>query len=209
VLAQDIIEDCEKTLQDPSNARWSLAELLSWLNEGQRVIAKYKPNAYVKTVSHALSAGTKQALPADAIFLLDVIRNSDSVGSRSVRQTQREELDSVTPDWHSTPTAQVVQHFTYDRYDPLTFYVSPSNDGTGSLEILYAAIPTEVDDPLDAIDIPEFYRAPLVDYVLSRCFMKDAEDAANREMAAVFNNNFMQGLALLAQNEQNNPPSAG
>ncbi len=209
MLAQDIIEDCEKTLQDPSNARWSLAELLSWLNEGQRTIVKNKPNAYALTVDHSLVSGTYQTMPVDGIQLLDVIRNSDVAGGRVARQASREELDGVDPNWHTATSTQAITQYTYTAYDPLSFYVYPPNDGTGSVVLLYSAIPPEVDDPLDAISIPDFYRGPLVDYVLYRCFQKDAEDASNLQLAQSHFTQFMQGLALLAASEQINPPSMG
>lgn len=209
MLAQEIIDDCEKTLQDPSNARWSLDELLSWLNEGQRVIVKNKPNAYSLTAALPLSSGTYQSMPADAIQLLDVIRNS-STSTRIVRQTTREELDAINPSWHDPANAaEEVDHFTYTDYEPLSFYVQPPNDGNGQLEILYSAIPPEVNDPIDTMSVPDFYRSALVDYVLYRCFLKDSEDAANRAMAETFYGQFMSGLALLAQNETDKPPFMG
>lgn len=208
MLAQDIIEDCEKTLQDPANARWSLDELLSWLNEGQRVIVKNKPNAFSLTTTQLLVPGTYQSMPSDAIQLLDIIRNN-STSQRVVRQTTREELDAVDPNWHTNNPNLEVDHFTYTDYEPLKFYVQPPNDGDGAVEILYSAIPPTVDDPLDPLSIPDFYRAPLVDYTLYRCFLKDSEDAANKAMAETFYGQFMTGLALLSQNEVDKPPFMG
>jgi len=209
VLAQVIIDEVEQTLQDPGNVRWSLAELLSHLSEAQRVIVKNKPNACSRTVDHTLSTGTRQAMPTDAIQLLDVIRNSTSTGSKVIRQTAREELDGVDPDWHAMTATQAVTQFTYDDYDPLAFYTYPPNNGTGSVVLLYSALPPEVDDPLDTMSVPDFYRAPLVDYVLYRAYQKDSEDASNQSMASMFYDQFMKGLALLASSEQTNPPAVG
>ena len=76
-------------------------------------------------------------------------------------------------------------------------------------QLLYSAIPPEVDDPLDTLSVPDFYRAPLVDYVLYRAYQKDSEDASNQSMASMFYDQFMKGLALLASSEQTNPPAIG
>ncbi len=209
MLAQVIINEVEQTLQDPANIRWSLSELLSHLSEAQRVIVKNKPNAYSLTTDKALTTGTRQTLPTDAVALLDVIRNSDAKGSRVIRQTSREDLDGVNPWWHATTAEVTVTQFTYDDYDPLAFYVYPPNDGTGSVVILYSALPPDVDDPLDTMSIPDFYRAPLVDYVLYRAYQKDSEDASNQSLASMFFNQFMQGMSIMAATEQTHPPAVG
>jgi hypothetical protein len=209
VIAQTIIDECELVLQDQGNIRWSMDELLTYISEAQRVIIKAKPNAYALTQEINLVVGTRQTLPADGVQLLDIIRNSDAMGGKAVRQTAREDLDGVNPDWHSDNASSISTQFTYDTYDPLAFYVYPPSDGLGTLVALYSAIPPPVDDSIDAVSIPDFYQANLVDYTLYRCYQKDAEDAANMQLAQMFYQQFISGLSLIAQTEDNFPPAVG
>ena len=84
-------------LQDVSNIRWPLPELLDWLNDGQREIVLKKPNASIKNEPFVLAVGTKQTLPADGVQLIDVVRN---LPGTAIRIVSREILDAQLPDWH-------------------------------------------------------------------------------------------------------------
>mgnify|MGYP003685327521 FL=1 len=44
ILSNDIISRAQTVLQDTSAARWTAAELLLWLNDGQREICLLKPS---------------------------------------------------------------------------------------------------------------------------------------------------------------------
>lgn len=92
-------------LQDPTNIRWPLPELLNWLNDGQREVVLRKPNASVRNAPLVMVAGTKQSIPADGVQLLDVVRN---LPGSAIRIVDREILDAQLPDWHiATASSQV------------------------------------------------------------------------------------------------------
>lgn len=53
-IAQDVIDDARRLINDElgsavSGVRWSDAELLDWITDGQYEMAKFKPEALVKT----------------------------------------------------------------------------------------------------------------------------------------------------------------
>ena len=66
ITAQSVIRRCVETLQDPTSIRWPVAELVRYLNDGQREVALYRPDSLVTSATLTCVAGTKQALPAGA-----------------------------------------------------------------------------------------------------------------------------------------------
>ena len=171
-------------LQDTTNIRWTKAELLNYLSDAQREVCFLKPDAHAKTATLTLTADTKQAIPADGVTLIDVVRNMTGT-KRAPRAVTREILDAQIPGWHSSTPAAEVQHFTFDPQNQKIFYVYPPNTGTGSLEIVYAASPVELTDGA-TLAIDDVWMPALVNYVMYRCYSKDAEYAANAQLAAAY-----------------------
>jgi hypothetical protein len=207
ILASAIVDKAEVILQDTTNVRWTADELLGWLNDAQREIALIKPDASVKTVAVQLVAGTKQTLGSgttgDAIMLLKVIRNMGTSGTtagNAIRVVSGEILDAQRPAWHTeTPVAAAV-HFVYDPRNPKQFYVYPPNTGTGYVEVMYAASPTNVATLASTISVDDVFSNAILDYVLYRAYSKDVEYAGNADRAV---KHFMAFQASLGVNSAN------
>lgn len=210
ITVSSVLARCAVLLQDPTNIRWPQAELLEWLNDGQREIALYKPNAFVKNQSKHLSAGTKQSLPNDGVSLLDVVRNMGADGTtpgNAIRAVAREILDSQTPGWHASAAAVAAKHFVYSVLDPKHFYVYPPNDGTGHVEIIYVAAPADA-TLQSTITLDDIFVTALVNYVMYRAYSKDAEFAANAAAAQAYYQAFQGNLAGKAGAEAASNPNA-
>lgn len=191
MYTKDIVDRARIVLNDADGIRWLDAEMLKWINDGQRVIALVRPDSCVANASLALAAGTKQALPTDGLRLLDVVRNLTAAGggARAVRHVDRDVLDTQNPDWHSEAGASTIKNFIYDNRDPKTFYVYPPAEASTKVEIVYSKNPTDVtavastgSDAL--ISIADIYADPLLNYVLHRAYSKDAEFAQNFQLSA-------------------------
>jgi len=198
IAAQSVVDKAQVILQDTTGVRWPDSELLGWLNDGQREIVLYKPNAFIKNMSVRLVGGTKQSLPADGVQLIDVVRNMGTNGTtpgRAVRITMREVLDSQIPDWHSETPSSVVKHYVYSVLDPKNFYVYPPQPaaGQGYVELVYGASPTDanLNGPITLDDI---YQNVLVDYILYRAYSKDTEYAADQNRAAAHQTAYISAL---------------
>ena len=205
VTAQSLIHKAQVILQDTTGVRWTESELLDWLNDGQCEVALYKPNACVRNTSMPLQAGTKQALPADGIQLIDVLRNRGPAGTtpgRAIRIALREVMDAQLPSWHSTPAAAEVRHYLYNPLDPKTFYVWPPQpeSGRNQVEIIYGAVPGRVSAG-GVIAIDDIYQNVLVDYILYRAYSKDAEYAADQGRADKHRAAFLGALEGKIQTE--------
>lgn len=241
---KDAIYRVSTQLQDiaPQFTRWKERELVMWLNDGQKAIAKYLPASCTRIDAIKLKAGTKQSIeliastdikPGDGSaaaavygnYLNDVLRNMGADGltaGRAVRVVSREVLDSQNPDWHTNVGTGRVDQFVFDPRSPKYFYVTPAVGGTATwIEISYLANPIEVPNtgtiavPLyDAdgssttvISIDDKYIDDLVNYVLARAYMKDADFAASQPNAGVYAQMFTGSLNTQVQALTGNNPN--
>lgn len=214
IKVNSIIDRAATLIQDATNVRWPTAELLDWMNDGQREIVLMKPQASVKNESTLLVAGeTKQSLPSAGIMLIDVPRNMGATGAiagDAIRVVTREVLDAQRPGWHSDANADgKIRHFMFDPRDPKNFYVYPKAPATAwYVEIVYSATPTDCTSGVnDVIQIDDIYANALLDYVLYRAYSKDAEYAQNANLAIAHYQAFSNSLGVKTQNELSQNPS--
>lgn len=197
ITTTSVIAKVQTILHDTTGIRWPDAELLGWLNDGQREIVLYKPNAYVKTATTALVSGTKQTLPSDGVQLIDVVRN---VPGRAIRIAMREILDSITPNWHGAAAATEVVHYMYSMLNPKIYYVYPPNNGAGSVELVYGAAPNDATSN-GTITVDDIYMTVLIDYMLYRAYSKDSEFSADPNRAAAHQQAYLASLGGKAKVE--------
>lgn len=191
--AQSIIRRAAETIQDLSAVRWSTAELVRYLNDGQRESLRLRPDAFATATTLTLVDGAKQTLPATAAKLLDVVRNAAAASSkRAVRIINRQLLDSQLPDWHIAAPAVTTIHYMYDPINPRQFFVYPPATVLTQLDIVVAQYPTDITEPASSttytsvsgnIGMSDGLANALTDYVIARAFMKDAEQAGNAARA--------------------------
>jgi len=207
VTVQSILDRAVVILQDTTNVRWPLAELLPWVTDATREIVIFKPSAYAKNESMLLSAGTKQTITG--IQVLDVVRNMGTNGTtpgRAIRLIEREVLDAGQPDWHSSAQSAVVKHFTYEENDPKTFYVWPPSTGTSYAEVIYSAAPPAAVLG-GTLSIDDIYQGAVLDYVLYRAYQKDAEYAADPARASGHYAAFLSAIGGREKAEKTQTPN--
>lgn len=204
IAAQSIIRRCVETLQDNTSIRWPVNELVRYLNDGQREVVLYRPDAMVTNATITCVAGSKQALPTNGSKLIEVVRNAAGA-RRVVRMVNREILDAQMPNWHNLTGVNEVLHFMYDPRDPRVFYVYPPATTNTQLDIVYAAYPTDIAEPADGslytavtgnISVPDIYANALQDYILYRAYTKDSEYAGNAQRAQAHYAAFANALGI-------------
>jgi hypothetical protein len=169
-----------------------VAELVRYLNDGQREIIVHRPDAMVTNASVSLASGTKQSLPANGAKLIDVVRNSAG-NKRAIRLCALEILDAQSPGWHNLSGVTEIVHFMFDPRDPKVFYVYPPAAVSGAaVDLVYSALPTDIAEPAAGTDfaavsgnisVPDIYSNALQDYVLYRAYTKDSQYAGNEARA--------------------------
>ena len=222
---KDILFAVSTQLQDvdPQFERYTQRELVTWLNEGQKAIAKYVPSSCSRVDAVKLVAGTKQSIlkipaanvlrdgsnPAADVFgiaVMSIVRNMGSNGltpGKAVRISDRETLDSFQPGWH-TETGTEIAGYVYDPKTPQIFFVTPGvkSDVTVWVDLQYAFNPPEI--PADgsygmdgtsttAVGVDESNTDDLVNYILARAYAKDSE-SSNVAMSSMYGQQFVSSI---------------
>lgn len=203
IKAVDLINRVSVTLQDPTFVRWTQQELLTYLNDAQRQIVAFRPDARAVGVTLTCVASAKQTLPADATRLINVIRNRDG---RAITKIDRATLDVQLPTWFEAPISDDgIKHFVYDAADPKTFYVYPKPTTSNQIEIVYSAPPAEIvisnfGTDTTTITLDDIYANAIMDYMAYRAYQKDSE-FANLNRAGAYYQSFAQGIGVKTQSE--------
>jgi len=183
VAASAIIDRIRSQLiDDGTTQRWTDAELLRLLSDGERTIVMIDPASSSTRANVLLTSGTLQTLPASGHRLLRVIRNMGSAGTapgRVVRVASLDAVDSQNPDWHTLTKVTDIKNFMLDPEDESIYWVYPPSNGSGYVQINYSVLPTELTATTDNITVADIYRTPLFDYVMWRAHLKDSEFASN------------------------------
>lgn len=224
ILVRDVFEQVSRHLVDfaPQFEHWTQVELLSYLNDGQRAIAKYLPTSCSRIDAIKLSPGTKQSIdfipaanvkPGDGGAAMDVHGNSvlsvshlmgssGTTPGRALRLVDRDVLDASQPGWHMTASSPT--QYTFDPRNPKVFYVCP---GVAPATTLWAAV-SYLADPVaipaanyaaqggvsTTISIDDKFADDLVSYMLARAYMKESEFAANANLSAAHANIFTSSI---------------
>lgn len=189
ITGTSIINKASTQLIDPSNTRWTRAELLGWLNDAQRQIVVMQPSWNSKVVPVKLAVGTRQTIPSDGWMLLDIYRNMGTNGTTPgtvVRIVSRRLIDRVNPSWHTVIATNAAQNYIYTLEDKEAYYVYPPADGTGYVELNYSQMPTDLATEGLPIDIDDVLEGAILNYVLAMANAKDAEYAAGLQLAQVY-----------------------
>ena len=211
VKAVDLINRAEEILQDNTNVRWSQQTLLNYLNDGQREVVLFRPDANPVNASFTLAANSaKQTLPSAALRLLSIYKNA-SPTTKPITNIERRVLDDQVDDWYGT-TSTNVEHYVYDPVDPKNFYVYPHPSGGGhTLEIVYSASPSDItisnfSSDTTVISLDDLYANPILDFMLYRAYQKDSEFAGDIQRYSGYLQSFQNALGIKNQVDAGTSP---
>jgi hypothetical protein len=212
IKAGEVLDKVEIILVDETNVRWSEDELLGWLNDGQREVVIYKPDATATCEAVELVAGVKQTLPTGGLGLLDVTRNMGTDGEtpgRSITLIDKTILDAVNPNWPTATESSEVKHYMFDDRFPTVFFVYPPqpSDSPGYIEEVYTDSPTDCTNRDETLSIADVYSNALINYILHRAYAKDADYDANDARVQSAWNAFLRSLGVQDQKEAENEPN--
>lgn len=193
--AQSVILRAATTLQDLSAVRWSTAELVRYLNDGQRDIVLVRPDATATLASLTLAAGARQVIATAGAKLLEVIRNTSGT-KRAIRLVDRKLLDAQNSSWYSLTGVTEIKHYMFDPREPRVFYVYPPAASSGaSVEMVYSAYPSDITEPSAGttysavsgnISVQDIFANALDNYILYRAYSKDTESVNPAAAAAYY-----------------------
>lgn len=192
LTAQSIVRRATDIIQDKTSVRWPADELVRWLNDAQREVALFRPDAFSTYGPIALVAGSRQSLPANSVKLIDIPNNTAGT-KEAIRQVPRQSLDDQTPGWHGLTGVTTIKHFMYDPRDPRAFYVYPPAAASGaSVNAIYAVYPSDIAEPAPGLDytavtgninVADIFGNAVLDFILYKAYSKDSEYAGNAARA--------------------------
>ena len=218
--AQHILSRVRNILQDNTGVRWTDGEMFDYLSDAQREIANLRPDATATHSNVQLAAGTEQSIPTDGLRLIKLVRNmsgsgTDATGGRSIRIVTEDSLNTTEPSWHDpTVTGDAahgteVKHYIFDNADPRKFYVYPGVSGSAYVEVVYSKNPTSIGAATDLIQVDDVFANALVNFVLYRAYLKDAEYAGNQNRAGTHFQLFVSSLTAGGVAQVNTQPDQG
>lgn len=208
ISARSVIQRVVDTLQDPTSIRWPVAELVRYLNDGQREIKLHRPDSVRASGDIALKPGSRQNLPAGADKLIEIWRNNSTSSQRAVQLVDRRILDDQTPGWHKLTGVTEILHYCYDPRVPTEFFVFPPAAASGAVVLAaYSVNPTNISEadldgklytsvPLTDIAVIDALANCLQDYILYRAYTKDSEYAGNGNRAQAHYASFANALGI-------------
>lgn len=190
--AQSVIRAVQEILVDETGVRHDAVKLARDLNDLQRAIHSVRPDSTATNVDLPGVNGHEQTIPATAAALMEITHRLED--NRAVRQTTRELLDAVAPEWRTlTPTRSTV-HWMVDPRLPRKFEVYPPYTITGGANGwrgVISAYPTDVPVPAGPswtdvtgnISLADEFKNALIHLVVWRQYLVAAEFANDPAIA--------------------------
>lgn len=176
ITVKSLVDDrLNRLLYDKTQVQWDRDTRVMWLDDAQRAVVALRPDANSVTASVTLAAGTRQALPTDAMSMGRVIRNMGTDGNtpgHTIKATTMGVMD-LDPTWHTEDPALVTLHWMPAPLNPKAFYVYPPATGTTQVEITYAAVPTDINVSnwdTATLSIGDEFANALIEFVLFKAF---------------------------------------
>lgn len=192
ITATQVATRARYLLQDASGIRWTDTEILHWINEGRREMARIKPTVFGNgtEVTHTLTAGCRQRITTTDAYLIDSI-NYNVASGKAIRPTTKDLLDAFKPAWRQD-TGTDVQNWFSDETDPLAFWVYPA--ATGDIKAHVHISPTDLTALSDTALPFDIYEPALVNYVCAKALAKE-DEAGSLAKAQAFAQLFTAALA--------------
>lgn len=202
MIATVIIRDIRAILNDQSSETYTLPEIIAAINDAQRAICLYRPDANSSTSTIPLVLGSKQSIPSTARRLIALVRNmnsaDDSVDSGiAIRKSvSMSDLDIINPEWHNYKRDYVTE-YTYDETRPTEFYVYPSPRRLPQyVEIKTSNHPVDVVLETDNTSVNDIYSPCLTSWSVYRLLSADNEHSPSTERCIEHRNTFFKLLNI-------------
>jgi len=168
-------------LNDSQNDRWTVEFHLNGVNEAQREIVKLDLSANAVRENLKLVEGVHQALPADSLGLVAIVRNMGQTGYTPGKRpypVTRKFIEDMFPDWYEQDADVPVLFYSYSKEDErYSFDVFPPAPAPGLkdwyVEIKHGEIPATISESGSILN--DRYDLAIIEYLLYRAKSKLTE----------------------------------
>jgi len=175
--AKDVIERARIILQDADANYWTDDELPKWLTDGRMDAYRLRPDLYEKAAAVTLVDGPLQELPDGSRRLFDVSQNVSHPKQRRITVVDDGALSASRPAWRSGSRSAEIIHYLYNALRGGVYEVYPPARAGVQVRISYAAPPEAIETSDSEVELAEEgeHAAELVDFILYRAFLKEAD----------------------------------
>ncbi len=222
--AQNIVDEVRGELNDEvtTNFRFSDADMLDFVNAGQREIVTLLPEANVieAIVSITFDNQMRFTIPSDGIKFIKVAANWDLTNTERGPIIRRMDIDAMEGafqqwammtirEWPNVPNFEDIhtdvyfEHYMHDPREPTVYYLYPPLGGDNfSILLVYAQLPADLTALGDTFALDDQYQNAMVEYVLYRCLSRDGRYGAGTDARKELLDNFRSVLGLQPQQEE-------
>jgi hypothetical protein len=210
MLVSEFEQNIGQLVEDATFTQYTQANILTWLQDGIRVIAGIRPDAYAKVTTITLSTASATPGPFNIdsadLRLIQLTRNTLPLASlnRAIAgPVKKEEMDLVDPNWYAAPSVGYVKEYIWDEATPKVFYVYPQAPVSPAItvEAKVATVPTMPTGSTDTIPGNDTYLPALHEWAQYRLFSRDNEDTANFQKGLVHRDFFFALLGMKGQGD--------
>ncbi len=185
---QDLITEVRRIIHDESATfRWADAELIDYINAGQRAIVVLVPEAnLVETVVDLTTSRiARQSIPSGGIKFIKATQNYADDGTTpqgTIRYAEKDALDTYEPTWEyvseKEDAVNYFEHYCHDRREPKVFYLYPAPAADGKrVGILYSKNPDEITAVGNTVSLSDEYLESLISYMTYRALTKESRES--------------------------------
>lgn len=170
MLVSDIVTRVQRQFGDESGAQIDANDVMRWINDAQKEIARQRQLLQVTTQVTVTSGTGSYALPTNILHLRSV-RYDGTV----LRPISLEEAEETVPSYDAG--ASIIGSGTPSTYwvwGGLIYLYPIPNNSTSVLKSYYTRIPVEVTLTSDTPELPVQYHPRIVDYCLAQAYELDA-----------------------------------
>jgi hypothetical protein len=225
----NIVDEVRAQLNDSDSAnyRWSDAEMLRYVNAGQRQIVHMVPESNVITtsVSTPTANEVRHTIPAGGIKFVSLFSadsQNETSPANAIRECSLDSMNTLFPEWSYSQVEQPrvpnlhdiwnpgssgdgqlrYENFMHDPVEPKIYYVYPIPPASGDsadLEVVYVDLPSDNAGLGNNFRLRDHYQNAMVLYVTYRCLRKDGRQGGGRALRTQLWNDFRTALGLSIQ----------
>jgi len=189
VITSDVMTRVKRQFGDESGVQVIDADIIRWINDGQRHIVTQNEGLLEKSAyTNTVALQQDYSLPIDLLILRSIhLKDQPSASYFSIKYHTFNEFDQIVDGWDQTASDRGYPTIYTIYAGIIKLFPLPEISQTNGLKIYYNRVPVDVVDSTSALDVPLLYHEPLVKYCLQQAYEMDEDFDKSQAKAAEMN----------------------
>lgn len=177
MIVSEIMTRVRRKFGDESAVQVTDADLIRWINDGQREIVLRNETLLEKTASADSVAGQQSySLPTDLLILKFIqYRDNGATSYLKLRGLSVSEFNEYIDGWNDGGSAKGTPMVYTIHAGTIIAFPTPQNSVTAAFKIYYNRSPVDVVLNSDTPDLPLLYHNTLVEYCMQQAYELDED----------------------------------